>query len=392
MKKIFTLFLALIATTAIWAQDAKQYYIQEKTSGLYVGFDESYTSAGETNVKNAVFLVADPYSFDVVETEEGFLISAEVNGETWTVAQSSKMGWNFSNTGETYWTAVDAGDGLVKFQGPSGYWKIDGTTVGKYLYTDASASAASKFALFEVNDNFVDCSALEAELNHAKNLVIGDMPFMHYQGLDAETWETAKATAQYAYDLEDHTQSIVDMATNVLKSMSSKLVMNLPDPAQWYALKHVESGLYLNLDNGGAYVLDEPTPVMFEADGDTYGIVSADYVIGTDGNGNVSITMGEQFFTIVASAPEAFSLQSDIEGYDCFGCIYRTSGSYEVCSYDTHPASTNSQWQVELADAPVAVGSVQSATTAPVIYNLTGQRISTLQQGVNIVNGKKVIF
>ena len=74
------------------------------------------------------------------------------------------------------------------------------------------------------------------------------------------------------------------------------------------------------------------------------------------------------------------------------GLTVNSDGLYRFADLDARFAEAMEEYEA-ISDTPDAVGAVrQSGNAQPsVIYNLQGQRISHLQQGVNIVGGEKMV-
>ena len=75
------------------------------------------------------------------------------------------------------------------------------------------------------------------------------------------------------------------------------------------------------------------------------------------------------------------------------GLTTNTDGLYRLADLDTHIANAMAEYEA-IEDVPTAVRSVSQTEANPqsaAIYNLQGQRLDTLQRGMNIVNGTKTI-
>ena len=73
------------------------------------------------------------------------------------------------------------------------------------------------------------------------------------------------------------------------------------------------------------------------------------------------------------------------------GLTANSDGLYRLSDLDARMTETMGEYDA-ITDAPTAVRTVSQTGTASqpaVIYNLQGQRLDTLQRGVNIVNGTK---
>lgn len=73
------------------------------------------------------------------------------------------------------------------------------------------------------------------------------------------------------------------------------------------------------------------------------------------------------------------------------GLTANSDGLYRLSDLDARMTETMGEYDA-ITDAPTAIRTVSQAETAlqsAVIYNLQGQRLDTLQRGVNIVNGTK---
>ena len=75
------------------------------------------------------------------------------------------------------------------------------------------------------------------------------------------------------------------------------------------------------------------------------------------------------------------------------GLTANADGLYRLTDLDTHIASAMAEYEA-IEDVPTAVRPItqpETASQSAVIYNLQGQRLDTLQRGVNIVGGTKTI-
>ena len=75
------------------------------------------------------------------------------------------------------------------------------------------------------------------------------------------------------------------------------------------------------------------------------------------------------------------------------GLTANADGLYRLSDLDTHMGNVMAEYDA-IEDAPTAVRPVtqsEAASQPADIYNLQGQRLDTLQRGVNIVGGKKIV-
>ena len=73
------------------------------------------------------------------------------------------------------------------------------------------------------------------------------------------------------------------------------------------------------------------------------------------------------------------------------GLAANADGLYHLSDLDAHMANVMAEYEA-IEDVPAAVSAIrQSASPSAAIYNLQGQRLDTLQRGVNIVGGTKNI-
>ena len=73
------------------------------------------------------------------------------------------------------------------------------------------------------------------------------------------------------------------------------------------------------------------------------------------------------------------------------GLAANADGLYHLSDLDAHMANVMAEYEA-IEDVPAAVSAIrQSASQSAAIYNLQGQRLDTLQRGVNIVGGTKNI-
>ena len=75
------------------------------------------------------------------------------------------------------------------------------------------------------------------------------------------------------------------------------------------------------------------------------------------------------------------------------GLTANADGLYRLADLDTHMANAMAEYDA-IEDEPTAVRAVtlpEAASQSAAIYNLNGQRLDTLQRGVNIIGGKKKI-
>ena len=104
-------------------------------------------------------------------------------------------------------------------------------------------------------------------------------------------------------------------------------------------------------------------------------LLADDYVVRiTDDSGNVIYEKAVNASTIVG-------LNIDISGY--------ANGHYTVTVENSQESFTG---EFDTLPTGIEETTKTSEVTSPHIYNLQGQRISTLQKGLNIVNGRKVVI
>ncbi len=104
-------------------------------------------------------------------------------------------------------------------------------------------------------------------------------------------------------------------------------------------------------------------------------LLADDYVVRiTDDSGNVIYEKAVNASTIVG-------LNIDISGY--------AKGHYTVTVENSQESFTG---EFDTLPTGIEETTKTSEVTSPHIYNLQGQRISTLQKGLNIVNGRKVVI
>jgi glucose-1-phosphatase len=75
------------------------------------------------------------------------------------------------------------------------------------------------------------------------------------------------------------------------------------------------------------------------------------------------------------------------------GLTANADGLYRLSDLDTHMAGAMAEYEA-IEDMPTAVRSVsktEAQSQSAAIYNLQGQRLDTLQRGVNIVGGTKTV-
>ena len=75
------------------------------------------------------------------------------------------------------------------------------------------------------------------------------------------------------------------------------------------------------------------------------------------------------------------------------GLTANADGLYRLADLDTHMANAMAEYEA-IEDVPTAVRSVtqpESTSQPAAIYNLQGQRLDTLQRGVNIIGGTKTV-
>ena len=72
------------------------------------------------------------------------------------------------------------------------------------------------------------------------------------------------------------------------------------------------------------------------------------------------------------------------------GLTANSDGLYRFCDLDGRFAEAMSEYEA-IEDTPTAVRAVADNNQPASVYNLQGQRLDTLQRGVNIVGGKKIV-
>ena len=72
------------------------------------------------------------------------------------------------------------------------------------------------------------------------------------------------------------------------------------------------------------------------------------------------------------------------------GLIANSDGLYRLSDLDARFAEAMGEYEA-IEDVPTAVRSNMDDRPSAAIYNLQGQRLDSLQRGVNIINGKKTV-
>jgi len=73
------------------------------------------------------------------------------------------------------------------------------------------------------------------------------------------------------------------------------------------------------------------------------------------------------------------------------GMTANADGLYRLSDLDEHMAQAMAEYEA-IEDVPTAVSAARhsEASQPAAIYNLQGQRLDSLQRGVNIIGGKKI--
>jgi len=77
------------------------------------------------------------------------------------------------------------------------------------------------------------------------------------------------------------------------------------------------------------------------------------------------------------------------------GALYKSAGATSINAFRAYlknKAAEEVSIKVFIGDFETAIDAINASTESGIIYNLAGQRLQKVQKGINIVNGKKVLY
>ncbi len=172
--------------------------------------------------------------------------------------------------------------------------------------------------------------------------------------------------------------------------------------AKWYNM-HIRSGYYVGKQENEPYYPTQNAGDALKTEayhwafgGNPYHVKVYNRTTGftetlaKDGD-NVVMRAGDYTWDLLANA-DGFVLRETGTPYNCVNQFGGNTGPLQFWNSASSPSDDGSTFRVEeaqpLEDGIYALESIMNNT---IIFNLNGQRLTKLQRGVNIVNGKKVV-
>ena len=361
------------------------YYIQDAESNLFVVMDEE-SNTGQTKTALSLGTTGTEFILDGYPGDEISIMSAS----GLTLGISSAKAWNFCNTSTSAWALIPVEGDLYKIHSSKGYWKQDGTGVGATLYTDGAEAKARTYRFVKVSEMGLNYAALDAAIEDAQKRAIGDMPVVNFEGMTEEEWNDAIATAQTVRD-EATDQKTVDDAAELLVAQTGDLVRVQPAENATFYLKHVDTGMYLNLDGEGVVVDDTPTELILTPATNGFTITDANgHAVAYTGNWSYLQNTGDAIdFAVV-------NIDTDTIAFDAqsLGDSNESLGVENAPACDIRRSYDNSftHWTLEYASDPTAIKNVTTVQTTDMIFDLQGRKVNSVRRGgLYIHNGVKVI-
>lgn len=295
-------------------------------------FLKQKTTSLYMNLTDAVKITAEPYAVQFIANGEGWTIASMANTEV-TAGMAGGNTWSMSNNKVTAWkfNLKDAAEDTYTIQGPNGLIGSDNTTAGSSCYGN---KAEANNGLWIVEEAAEATLAVAAANEYATFVAPFDV--------------TIPAGVK-AYTVDGVTGAELNMTevTTTIKANTPVVLQATTDVNEKFygvaAAAEAKEGLLT-----GVYT-DTPAPV-------------GTYVLQNQGE-------GAKFYLVEAGK------QPTVKA----GHAYLTAPSAGVKAFGFDAIAT--------AIAKIEAEKAEKAG----IYNLQGQRVNTLQRGINIVNGKKVL-
>ncbi len=361
-------------------------------AGSEMDFIEALESVGysKDNLTIARKILANGYALNVPAA--GFYrIKGNTSGKYLAAGMASNNKFNMT-------TAVDAStifyfDGTILTNFGSGM--CNGMTSSTWAWTTGEAASIVTFQDGLTNGGYGIRSALAADANNANFYDNGDNSDSADRGGNV-TMSSATAIRYRDWYLEEVTTLPVTIGELGWATFCAPVAVAIPGGVYVYYIQSTE-----DLSDGYAEltkITDEipaETGVILKADEGTYDFKISELGTSIDGNLLDGVVYATDF-----AASAIYTLQrQDVVGSKEVGLFPKAAGT--LVGFKAYlPSNVLTVAGVKgfifnFDDLPTGIGSIdngkQTLENAP-IYNLAGQRISKLQRGVNVVNGKKVLI
>ena len=295
-------------------------------------FLKQKTTSLYMNLTEAVTITAEPYAIQFIANGEGWTIASAANTEV-TAGMAGGNTWSMSNNKVTAWkfNLKDATEGTYTIQGPNGLIGSDNTTAGSSCYGN---KAEANNGLWIVEEAAEATIAVAAANEYATFVAPFDVTIP--AGVKAYTVDGVTGTD---LDMTEVTTTIPANTPVVLQATTDVNEKFYGIAATAEAKAGLLTGVYTDTPAPvGTYVLQNQGEVKF-------------YLV--EAGAQPTVKAGHAYLTAPSAGVKAF-------GFD--------------------------------AIATAIAGLTPTLSKGEgVVYNLQGQQLNSLQRGINIVGGKKVL-
>ena len=295
-------------------------------------FLKQKTSGLYMNLTEAVKITAEPYAVQFIANGEGWTIASVANTEV-TAGMAGGNTWSMSNNKVTAWkfNLKDAAEGTYTIQGPNGLIGSDNTTAGSSCYGNKAEANNGLWIVEEAAEATLAVAAANEYATFVAPFNVTIPAGVKAYTVDGVTGAELNMT-EVTTTIPANTPVVVNATTDVNEKFYGVA-----------AAAEAKEGLLT-----GVYT-DTPAPV-------------GTYVLQNQGE-------GAKFYLVEAGK------QPTVKA----GHAYLTAPSAGVKAFGFDAIAT--------AIAKIEAEKAEKAG----IYNLQGQQLNSLQRGINIVNGKKVL-
>ena len=283
------------------------------------------------NLTDAVKITAEPYAVQFIANGEGWTIASAANAEV-TAGMAGGNTWSMSNNKDTAWkfNLKDATEGTYTIKGPNGLIGSDNTTAGSSCYGN------------------------KAEANNGLWIIAAEV-------------------------------TLAVAAANEYATFVAPFDVTIPAGVKAYTVDGV-TGAELNMTEVTT-TIPANTPVVLQA---TTDVNEKFYGVAATAEAKAGLLTGVYTDT---PAPEGkYVLQNQGEGAKFYLVEAGKQPTVKAGhAYLTAPSAGVKAFGFDAIATAITELTEKTEATEGVVYNLQGQRVNTLQRGINIVNGKKVL-
>ena len=242
----------------------------------------------------------------------------------------------------------------------------------------SATKVAADAAFTTANPNTLILAPAETQ-NTGKNVVAGDV-CANLVLSDASAFAAPKA----------FTASQVSFSTNVNKYKTLTLPFNADVPEGFSASNATSvTGTTVNLESTST--INANSPVLIEGEG-TLELKATNAVVNATGDAALTNGMLSGTFKSIPAPVGSYVLQkhSGLTGFYLVADVQPTVGAFRAHLNVTESGVKLYTFGDEATGISLTPALSEKGTTY--YYNVSGQRMSKMQRGINIVNGKKIIY